>query len=247
MSRLRSELARLYGPDPSGAADPEPTAGTLMDPQGRVRALVLELHAPAEWELLRAVWRGVQSDLGLPAPAIAVSGVDGLQLWFSAPQAVPAAEAYQFLEALRRHYLANVPRHRLRLAPSPDTEAPAGFAGPTACVPALQPDGSRWSAFVAPDLAPLFVETPWLDIAPSDEGQASLLAHLHSMPGDWWSTSLATLAPAVPAPVAEGRAGGPGETGRVDPRGFLQQVLDDASAPLALRVEAAKALLAHGR
>jgi hypothetical protein len=245
MSRLRSEFARLYLPEAQAPTGRAPTAADLQDGQGRVRAMVLELRAPAEWDLLRAVWRGVQSDLGLPPPAIAVSGVDGLQLWFSAPQVLPAAEALGFLEALRRHYLAGVPRHRLRLMPGPAAEAPV-FAPESACVPALQADGSNWSAFVAPDLAPLFVDTPWLEMAPSDEGQASLLAHLQCMPVGWLATSLDTLVPPAPPSAPDPAGGGAPGVRPVDPRAFLQQVLNDEGAPLALRVEAAKALLAAG-
>ena len=54
--------------------------------------MVLELTGPADWDVLSAVWRGVQADLELPAPAIAVSGTDGLQLWFSLEAPVPAAQ-----------------------------------------------------------------------------------------------------------------------------------------------------------
>jgi hypothetical protein len=36
--------------------------------------MVLELARPAEWPPLARVWQAVQAELGLPAPAIAVSG-----------------------------------------------------------------------------------------------------------------------------------------------------------------------------
>ena len=98
MNRLQSELHRLYLADESG----------LLDEQGRVRAMVLELTGPADWDVLSAVWRGVQADLELPAPAIAVSGTDGLQLWFSLEAPVPAAQAQAFLAALCAHYLPGV-------------------------------------------------------------------------------------------------------------------------------------------
>jgi hypothetical protein len=99
------------------------------------------------------------------------------------------------------------------------------------------PGGERWSAFVAPDLAPLFTDTPWLDLPPGDDGQATLLASQACVtPGQ-----LATLqAASAPAPGIAAHAQ------LADPRRFLQQVMNDATAPLALRIEAAKALLAHG-
>ena len=73
MTRLQTELERLYLAAPA----------SLADAQGRVRALVLEAVLPASWDRLSAVWQGVQAELELPAPAIAVSGTDGVQLWFA--------------------------------------------------------------------------------------------------------------------------------------------------------------------
>ena len=65
MSRLQSELQRLYGRPVDGVA----TVG--VDRAATVRAMVLELARPADWDLLSKAWRGVQADLELPAPAIA--------------------------------------------------------------------------------------------------------------------------------------------------------------------------------
>ena len=79
--RLAREFQRLYGPADAPAA----AAGNA------VRALVLDVARPADWRPLAAVWQGVQADLGLPAPAIVANGSDGLQLWFSLAQPVPAA------------------------------------------------------------------------------------------------------------------------------------------------------------
>ncbi|RYG88656.1 MAG: hypothetical protein EON59_03725, partial [Alphaproteobacteria bacterium] len=128
MSRLQAELQRLYG-----------------DADGGVRAMVLELARPADWEVLSRVWRGVQADLQLPAPAIAVSGTDGLQLWFSLQEPVSADRAGAFLAQLRARYLAGTAPARLRAMPSAGAapwQAPA--------VPALQAGTENWSAFVAP-------------------------------------------------------------------------------------------------
>ena len=71
-----------------------------MAPDGTVRAMVLELVRPADWTLLSTLWRGVQTDLELPAPAIAVSGIDAYRLWFSLAEPASAAQARAFLEAL---------------------------------------------------------------------------------------------------------------------------------------------------
>src|SRR3954462_8092406 len=103
MTRLQSELDRLYPSVPAGA-DEAP-----------VRALVLALRQPADWAELQPLWRGVQADLQLPAPAIAVSGTDAPQLWFSLAEPVPAPRARAFLEALRLRFLADVEPRRVQL------------------------------------------------------------------------------------------------------------------------------------
>lgn len=253
MNRLNTEFRRLYlvpGPAAGGAAL---DAAEAEDSQGRVRAAVLELAQPADWDALATVWRGVQTDLGLPAPAIAVSGVDGVQLWFSFTQPLPAARVHAWLEDLCLRYLPEVVPRRLRLWPQsagarPDAPLP---------LPAQHTAPGRWSAFVSADLAPVFADTPWLEMPPGDEGQARLLAGLHSAdaaalqglveqsppgpdagdPEPLQAQALPT--PAVP-PVQPAQAARP-----TDPVAFLRSVMNDASAPLALRVEAAKALLPH--
>lgn len=237
MNRLHSELRRLYLPE--GSDDD----GPLVDAHGQVRALVMELARPAEWELLAKVWHGVQDDLELPAPAIAVSGTEGLQLWFSLSEPVSASRGEAFLAHLRARYLAGVATARVRLYPS---EAdPQRHA---ALVPACQAATGNWSAFVAPGLAPVFADTPWLDIPPGADGQADLLARLQSIKPAAFDSAMRRLQPPAP-PVSPHLAppAGPGVEGTdLDPRRFLQQVLNDEAAPLALRIEAAKALLQHG-
>jgi hypothetical protein len=222
MSRLPAEFARLYG-------------GSLVDAQGRVRALVLEVVQPTGWDALSAAWQGVQAELELPAPAIAVSGVDALQLWFSleSPTSVPLAHA--FLESMRARYLGEVPVARVRLWP--DLSTPARHA---ATVPALQAATGNWSAFVSPDLAAVFSETPWLDIEPGDEGQAALLRGLQSIRPAAFD--------AVLARTGDARQATPRPSSREDdPRRFLLHVMNDERVDLALRIEAAKALLQDAR
>lgn len=247
MTRLAPEFHRLYAAIPG--ADTSDMA--LVGPGGEVRALVMELTAPPSWDGLRSVWQGVQVELGFPAPAIAVSGVDGLQLWFSLANAVTAQEAHAFLHALRRRFIPDVPIRRLRLWPSPAS----GHLRP---VPGKQVPSGDWSAFVAPDLAPVFGDTPWLDIPPSDDGQAALLAALESIPRAVFDAAVALLddeASAAAGTMAANRPGSEAPAPVVppalrmsptdDPLLFLQQVMSDERVPLALRVDAAKALLAH--
>jgi hypothetical protein len=244
MNRLQSELHRLYLVPAAPAEAPR-----LTHEAGEVRALVMELARPADWTLLGEVWRGVQAELGLPAPGIAVSGRDGLQLWFSLQEPVHAAYGARFLALLRQRYLAGVPQSRLRLLPS--TGDPLQHAD---LVPAQQAGSDNWSAFVAPDLAPVFADTPWLDVEPSADGQAELLARLVSIKPAAFDAAVARLqtpsstplaateSPAEPATRAEPTQG----LTDLDPRRFLQDVLNDASLPLVLRIDAAKALL-HAR
>ena len=203
-------------------------------PEGQVRALVLELARPA--------------DLALPAPAIAVTGVDGYQLWLSLVEPVPVAEAAVFLEALRQHYLGAVAPKRISLLPSL-----ADTAVQPSPVPSQQSANGYWSAFVAPDLAPIFADEPWLDQAPSPDAQAHVLARLQSIKPTALAAALARLQPAAmtvppsepPSPLqtyspayasdANGHA--------LTPKAFLLAVMHDPAVALGLRIEAAKALL----
>ncbi|MCV2370756.1 hypothetical protein [Roseateles oligotrophus] len=237
MTRLQSELQRLYGP-PATA----PTGHGLIDIADAVRLVVLELARPADWTLISKVWRGVQADLALPAPAIAVSGVDGYLLCFSFAEPQPRLQAQAFAEALRLRYLDDVARKRI------------GICSPSsAALPPRQTDQPQdlWSAFVAPDLAPVFAAEPWLDIPPSHEGQADLLCRLDSIKPAALQLALQrlgapTLAPAPsvnePAPAQLTQAAGSAAPS-LDPRSFLLKVMNDESVAMALRIEAAKALL----
>jgi hypothetical protein len=252
MTRLQLALQRLYLPPPADAAPAGAVGAPLAAADGHVRALVLEVRGPASWAALSRVWQGVQADLGLPAPGIAVSGSDGFQLWFSLQQAVPAAQGAAWLEALRLRHLAELPLRRVRQWPAASAAGqPAWQPG---AVPAPQADAGHWSAFVSQDLAPLFEDTPWLDTPPNPDGQAGLLAQLHSMaPADvaqaWQACGLPDVvvqpAPAAPAavPVAPVAAVAAMAAAPQDPRQFLQAVMQDSSVPMALRIEAAKALL----
>jgi len=210
MSRLASQKQRLYG------------AG---------RALVLSLSRPADWDLVASVWQGVQLDLDQPAPAIAVSGTDAYQLWFSVASPVSDADGLAFLEGLRQRYWPGVKEARVaRLA---------GDALPT--VPQQVDADGNWSAFVARDLAPVFSDTPWLDIPPNEDGQADLLSGIAPIPAGEWAGAFARLAtPTAPAPSPAAPA-----TAASSPRAFLLQVMNDPTVPLALRIDAAKALLAN--
>lgn len=218
MARLQTEFERLYG-TPAGEGD------------APVRALVLELARPAEWPPMARLWQGVQADLGWPAPAIAVNGVDGYQLWFSLAQALPASDARALLDHLRQRYLADLPPDRLRLPSGPAVQVPRLVA----------PDA--WSAFVSSDLAAVFADTPWLDLPPGEDAQADLLGRLACTP----AADVARVRVVPPAPPSVStpppETAGTPATDDTQARQFLLGVVHDTSVGLALRIEAAKALL----
>ncbi len=246
--RLQTQLQRLRFCPPDGHPTDD-AAASLIDDQGQATAMVLTLARPADWGTLSAVWRGVQADLGLPAPAIAVNGVDGLQLWFSLQQALPKAQAHGFLQALCTRYMPGIAPQRIGLWPG------AG-EGNAPIAPARQVGPDRWSAFVAPDLAPVFEDTPWLDIPPNPEGQAELLSQLARIAPEDMASALGLLQPAPPAPSAATAASAgasvdastalfAGQHASADPHRFLLDVMRNEAVPLALRIEAAKALLPY--
>lgn len=227
MDRLRNELERLYG-----------LQAAL--PPGRVRAAMLELVQPAGWAELARVWQGVQADADCPAPAIAVNGRDGYQLWFSFAQAVEAAQASAFLAALCRRYLAEVRPGCVRSHPGCED---GGAIRPLPPAPPVQVDTQRWSAFLAPDLAPVFADEPWLDHPPGAEAQAEILARLQPIGEEALGRLLAHEAAAASATHAQPAAA---PAGPADPRSFLVSVMQDPTVALRWRIEAAKALLQAG-
>ncbi|MEY4763697.1 MAG: hypothetical protein RI907_370 [Pseudomonadota bacterium] len=265
MSHLNAELQRLFLFEPV----PETGQAALVDAQGRVRAMVIELARPARWAELAQVWRGVQSELDWPAPAIAVNGVDGYQLWF--PLAVPltAAQAAACLQTICKRCLPGVGSERLRLWPA-EVGGPAGE--PPVLPPARhQAEGGDevWAAFVAPDLAPVFEDTPWLDMPPGQDGQTGLLARVKTLGAAdlqhaWQSwqigassqaqrgaTSTATTATSTASsssaePAAQVVGASPelsASASHTDPRRFLLAVMNDPNQPMRWRIEAAKALM----
>jgi hypothetical protein len=271
MNRLEAELRRLYFVATPAQQGPDTNPPGLIGSDGCVRALVLELASPANWSELARVWQGVQAELDMPAPAIVVSGQRGCQLWFSLVQPVTSDVARAFLDALQTRYLADVAPERIQAFPAPDASRPSRVRHIDALPPAQVAD-ERWSAFVAPDLAPLFDDEPWLDHPPGVDAQADLLSRVASASPEAFGRACerlhATQPAAAPAPGRHGaanpaaRSESPGRLrephatpGSVAPcdvtpadaafdaRSFLLAVMRDPSVDLSLRIEAAKALL----
>lgn len=254
MNRLLSELHRLYLPRTAAGIDTQALSAQLIDDNGMVRAMVMELARPADWEELAKVWRGVQTELEWPEPGVAVSGADALQLWFSLVEPIAVAQVQALLASLCARYLPDVATARLGLMPTWD--ATSGLSRHARLVPAQHDQTGYWSAFLSADLAPVFADSPWIESKPSSDAQAGVISRLASIAPPAVAAALARLTPAVAAPigaaqdVAHNNLGstparmGPAAAG-LDPRQFLRQVMNDDSAELALRIEAAKALLPY--
>jgi hypothetical protein len=210
-----------------------------MSADGQVRAMVLELSRPADWSALSAVWQRVQRDLDLPAPAIAVTGNDGYQLWFSMVEPVPTAQAKGFLESLQKSYLSSIEPERISLMPTANEHAQL--------VPSLQTKSGQWSAFVAPDLAVIFADSPGLDVCPSPDAQAKVLTNLDSIKPDVFQVALHRLGSTSAATLPSSPNSVPSATSKPnsDAQDFLRSVMLDQSVEMHLRIEAAKALLPY--
>ena len=261
MNRLQAEQNRLFLPTNTQSDLQNPEVGdiSLIGADGRVRAMVVELAQPAGWDGVAGLWQGIQDDLDLPAPAIAVNGIDGYQVWLSLSESVPITQAQDFLESLRLRFLSDIASKHIGMYPQVRIAAP-WHAQHGGLVPALREKSGRWSAFVAPGLAGMFADEPWLDMPPNPDAQANLLSGFKSIQPAELKLAQDRLSP-VNASSAGTRKPESAETTRVDdprqyaeqsatrevqdPKAFLLAVMNDPSVELRLRIEAAKALLPY--
>lgn len=241
----------------------------LLSPDGMTRAMAVNFAKPADWEQVANLYRALQDELDLPAPAISVSGRKGYRLWFSLDQPVPAAQAHYFLDVLCRKYLADIPASNLQLRPD-TVEMASGEQSLMKLVPARHRSTGKWSAFIDPSLGAMFIEEPGLEMAPNMDSQAHILAGLESIKAAELQRAIAILE--KPAELdaslnhsgSEGPANSPGGTASPtcldthrprsglsvgnsfsDPQSFLLAVMNDSSASPRQRIEAAKALLPY--
>ncbi|MBS0341797.1 MAG: hypothetical protein JSS56_14845 [Proteobacteria bacterium] len=165
-----------------------------------------------------------------------------MQLWFSLASPTLPSEGELFLQGLRARYLPHVGPTHVRLIAD---------AAQLPSAPPLEIGPDRWSAFVAPDLASVFADTPWLDLPPNDEGQAALLRTLEPIRQVAFEAALSQLGVAEELPADLKLPGLPevpaSEQWGTEAERFLRGVMNDESVPMALRIEAAKALLGHAR
>jgi len=251
----------------SGLAGEQTVALNLVSADGMARAMVMNFKKSADWEQVANLYRAVQDELDLPAPAISVSGRKGYRLWFSLAAPVPVAQARSFLDALRRKYLADLPVANLELRP--DTEQPASAAQALMkLAPARHVATGKWSAFIDPSMGAMFVDEPGLEMAPNMGRQADILAALKSIKAGDFQRALSVLQTAAESagkpglsptersaspPSEAASQPGAGHARTVlnvgnnfsDPKSFLLAVMNDPSASARQRIRAAKALLPY--
>ena len=115
-------------------------------------------------------------------------------------------------------------------------------------VPALQQNTGLWSAFVAPDLAAIFADSPGLDVSPRVESQAKVLAPLESIKASVFEAIFDQVISDVERSSATHQsstsvAPPSNKHGNSDAKRFLTEVMNDTNVEMHLRIEAAKALL----
>jgi hypothetical protein len=144
----------------------------------------------------------VQSELGLPAPAVSIAGARGFRLWLSLEEAAPAATADHFLGLLRKAYC-------------PDFTEVANVTATVAVPPCLNADTGLWAAFINPGLGASFADESGLEMQPPDAGQLALLEGLHSITAAQFAQAIALLekahGTAAPPVTAPPKAGAPAD------------------------------------
>jgi hypothetical protein len=183
MQKLISELTRLYLSP--GALSPDvlernmrgetTVAVNLAGGDGRTRAIVIDFRTIADgepaqhWHLLCAVANALQHELGLPAPAVSISGADGFALWLSLEAPVSTAMVQEFMELLRKSYFPSV------------EFGPDAATAPVELPPCLHQRTGKWAAFINPGLGASFADESGLEMMPPLAGQVALLEGLHSI------------------------------------------------------------------
>jgi hypothetical protein len=188
MDKLISELKRLYLLDfdadqllvenLQGSQTPLVTLAS----GGKVRALVIDFRkaeADRHWQRLCDVANALQQELGLPAPAVSVSGGDCYRLWLSLAEPVTLALAQRFLALLQRSYFEDEEIALDRTA----IELP----------PCLHRASGLWAAFINPGMGGALAEDLGLEIAPSESAQAAFLEKIDSIGSEQFAQALATL------------------------------------------------------
>ena len=227
----------------------------LVSPIGMVRALVIGFERGSHWEQVVALCQAVQEELALPAPAISVSVEDGYQIWFSLTEPVPLQQAREFLGGLRRKYLPDISASRTKFRPGIEEHVNDVSQRVLPLMQVIKEPVERWSAFVDPSMGSMFIDEPWLEMAPNLDKQAAMLAGVVSIGMEDFLRALSIMqagsemdAVRVEKEASSGAqlASSLGEPGCFnDPKGFLIAVMNDPHIGVRDRIEAAKALLPY--
>jgi hypothetical protein len=222
MHELISQLRRLYLPE--GAALPDGLeqhlAGTAtravdLARDGTLRAIVLPFDRPAggdgseQWERLCSVANALQGELGLPAPAVSVSGGAGFRLWLSFEEPVPVAFAQRFLDLVRAAYCQDA------VLPA------AGVLAPVELPPCRNEATDKWAAFIHPGMGASFADEPALEMAPPAAAQAAFLQGLQSIDAAQLRHAMDVLQ---------------GATGKVEPAAPAADAAPPAAMPTAMGI-----------
>lgn len=153
MQNLIDELKRLFEAAPDGQAGHVAFAFPRLVHDGEAK----------HWTRLCAVAHAVQADLGLPAPAVSISGAGAYGLWLPLAHAVPMALAQEFMERLCAAYCPELPL------------AADAASRPAALPPYLEQASGKWAAFINPGMGAAFAGDEGLEMQPPAAGQLALL------------------------------------------------------------------------
>jgi len=201
MQKLNVELDRLY----------------LAGAEGGTRSIALafkKLPGDGEaghWERLCSLANTLQSELGLPAPAVSISGSGSYGLWISLAKPIAPPQVLEFTELLYRVYCPE--------------QAGAGANATPELPPQMNQVSGKWSAFIHPGMGASFAGDEGLEVQPPEAGQVALLEGLESITPSQFGQALDRLRKAAGASAPQAAATAP-TPARAAPEGLL---LEDAT------------------
>ena len=234
MQKLISELRRLYLPADGPAQEAlerhlrgEQTLSVkLATADGQVRAMVIAFDKVVDggeaqhWTRLCEVANALQERLGLPAPAVSISGANSYGLWLSLAAPLPAAQVQRFLALLQADCFPEI-------ALPPDAAT-----APVELPPCLHRASGKWAAFIHPGMGASFVEEAGLDMVPPVVGQVAFLEGLKSITMVQFQQALKVLQQAhdAAAPAAGASAAAPQRAATPDGLLLKDATLEDIVA-----------------
>lgn len=196
MQKLNLELNRLY----LAAAD------------GGTRSIALAFRKlpgdgeAGHWERLCSLANTLQTELGLPAPAVSISGAGSYGLWLSLEKPAAPVLAEEFTELLYRAYC-------------PEQAGASANAAPE-LPPRMNQVSGKWSAFIHPGMGASFAGDEGLEVQPPEGGQVALLEDLESIGSVQFAQALDQLRKAALGSVPQTAVTAP-TLARVAPEGLL--------------------------